>query len=82
MALIWNLLQFAMYVKNTYVGFVANVSKLMTLFTDITIVLHLAWLQWCRNKLQAREDEKIRWSCIPSYRVVPKGKASIRYPSL
>ena len=37
-ALIWNLLQFAMYVKNTYVGFVANVSKRMTLFTDITIV--------------------------------------------
>jgi len=37
-ALIWNLLQFAMFVKNTYVGFVANVSKRMTLFTDITIV--------------------------------------------
>jgi hypothetical protein len=45
-ALIWNLLPFATCVKNTYLGFAANVSEWMTLLTDITIAEYLTRLKW------------------------------------
>ena len=45
-ALIWNVLPFVTYVKNTCLGFAANVSEWMTLLTDMTIVEYLTWLQW------------------------------------
>jgi len=28
------------------------------------------------------KDEKIRWTCIPSYKIIPKRKSSVRHPSL
>jgi hypothetical protein len=45
-ALIWNLLPFATYVKNTYLGFAANVSEWMRLLIGMTTVEYLTWLQW------------------------------------
>ena len=45
-ALIWNLLPFATYVKKTYLGFATNVSEWMTLLIDMTIVGYLTRLKW------------------------------------
>ena len=45
-ALIWNLLPFATYVKKTYLGFATNVSEWMTSLIDMTIVGYLTRLKW------------------------------------
>jgi len=45
-ALIWNLLPFATYVKKTYLGFATNVSEWMTLLIYTTIVGYLTRLKW------------------------------------